>query len=144
MATEAYVPNFATKRAMVQQHQLPHFQNRMKINVSFFAICICSYLKKMLRSLPKLLCVLSPSGFGSGFIYPLLQPFEIMGCWFSIKSRRRSINHLLGILPFFYANAFSLDHLGRQRQSAVFGKVFQHNDLVGLNWKNRYFGFSQS
>ena len=40
--------------------------------------------------------------------------------------------------------AFSLDHLGRQRQSAVFGKVFQHNDLLGLNWKKRYFGFSQS
>ena len=40
--------------------------------------------------------------------------------------------------------AFSLDHLGRQRQSAVFGKVFQYNGRVGLSWKVRNFGFSQS
>ena len=40
--------------------------------------------------------------------------------------------------------AFSFDHLGRQRQSAVFGKVFQYNDRVGLNWKVCYFDFSQS
>ena len=107
----------------------------MKINVSFFAICICSYLKKMLRSLPKILCVLSPSCFGSGFIYPLLQPFEIMGCWFSIKSRRRSINHLLGILPFFYANIFSLDHLDLTEEKLHFFWWKHKNIFI---WKYEY------
>ena len=38
---------------------------------------------------------------------------------------------------------FLLITLG-DKESLQFSEVFQHNDLVGLNWKKRYFGFSQS
>ena len=40
--------------------------------------------------------------------------------------------------------AVSFDQLGRQRLSAIRRKVFQYNDLVGLNWKVCHFDFSQS